>query len=147
MRSSKWLRVSAVRVIALQRRGIGRFLMKPIAIAVMIAAATCLLTVNALAAEPIVLGWVGPLSPPGNFSGGQEMQWAVQLGVDEINKAGGLLGRPLKVVYEDTKGQPAEGSAAAVRLITRDKVAAIFGEFHSSVALAEADVAHKQGVP
>ena len=134
MSSSKWLRVSVVRVI-------------PIAMVVMIAAATCLLTVNARAAEPIVLGWVGPLSPPGNFSGGQEMQWAVQLGVDEINQAGGLLGRPLKVVYEDTKGQPAEGSAAAVRLITRDKVAAIFGEFHSSVALAEADVAHKQGVP
>jgi len=101
----------------------------------------------ALAAEPIALGWVGPLSPPGNYSGGQEMQWAVQLGVDEINKAGGVLGRPLAVTYEDTKGQPAEGSAAAVRLITKDNVAAIFGEFHSSVALAEVEEAHKYGVP
>ena len=83
----------------------------------------------ASAAEPIALGWVGPLSPPGNYSGGQEMQWAVQLGVDEINKAGGVLGRPLAVTYEDTKGQPAEGSAGAVRLITKDNVAASFGEF------------------
>jgi branched-chain amino acid transport system substrate-binding protein len=99
------------------------------------------------AAEPIALGWVGPLSAPGNYSSGQEMRWAVELGVDEINKAGGVLGRPIKVYYEDTKGQPAEGSAAAVRLITKDKVSAIFGEFHSSVALAEIDVAHKYGIP
>ncbi|MDT3381371.1 ABC transporter substrate-binding protein [Labrys sp. KNU-23] len=101
----------------------------------------------ALAEEPIALGWVGPLSPPGNYSGGQEMQWAVQLGVDEINKAGGVLGRQLQVTYEDTKGQPAEGSAAAVRLITKNNVSAIFGEFHSSVALAEIEEAHKYGVP
>src|SRR5262249_507424 len=109
-------------------------------------AATTFLAASAFAAEPIVLGWVGPLSPPGNFSGGQEMQWAVQLGVDEINQAGGLIGRPLKVVYEDTKGQPAEGSAAAVRLVTRGNVSASVGGFPSSVALAETEVAHKYGV-
>lgn len=102
---------------------------------------------SAHAAEPITLGWVGPLSAPGNYSSGQEMRWAVELGVDQINKAGGVLGRQLKVIYEDTKGQPAEGSAAAVRLITRDNVSAIFGEFHSSVALAEIEVAHQYGVP
>jgi branched-chain amino acid transport system substrate-binding protein len=112
-----------------------------------LALAALLTAAPALTAEPIALGWVGPLSPPGNYSGGQEMQWAVQLGVDEINKAGGVLGRPLAVSYEDTKGQPAEGSAAAVRLITKDNVAAIFGEFHSSVALAEIEEAHKYGVP
>ena len=106
-----------------------------------------LATLEASAAEPIAIGWVGPLSPPGNYAGGQEMEWAVQLEVDEINKAGGVLGRPLKVTYEDTKGQPAEGSAAAVRLITKDNVSAIIGEFHSSVALAEIDEAHKYHVP
>ena len=74
---------------------------------------------RAWAAEAIPLGWVGPLSPPGNYSGGQEMKWAVQLKADEINGAGGIHGRPVEVFYEDTKGQPAEGSAAAVRLITQ----------------------------
>src|SRR5690606_6215413 len=69
------------------------------------------------------------------------------LGVEQINENGGVLGEPLKVIYEDTKGQPAEGGAAAVRLITKDNVAAIFGEFHSSVALAEIEEAHKNGVP
>jgi branched-chain amino acid transport system substrate-binding protein len=115
--------------------------------AIVILAISTLAAAPTRAAEPITLGWVGPLSPPGNFAGGQEMKYAVELGVEEINRAGGINGRPLKVIYEDTKGQPAEGSAAAVRLITRDNVAAIFGEFHSSVALAEIDVAHKNGVP
>lgn len=114
---------------------------------IVLLAVLSLATAPLRAAEPITLGWVGPLSPPGNFAGGQEMKYAVELGVEEINKAGGINGRPLKVIYEDTKGQPAEGSAAAVRLVTRDNVAAIFGEFHSSVALAEIEVAHKNGVP
>ncbi len=116
------------------------------ALAALALAALPLAGAPAQAQEPIALGWVGPLSPPGNYSGGQEMQWAVQLGVDEVNKAGGVLGRQIKVSYEDTKGQPADGSAAAVRLITKDNVAAIFGEFHSSVALAEIEEAHKYGV-
>lgn len=117
------------------------------ALALFALAAVPLAAAPAQAEDPIQLGWVGPLSPPGNYSGGQEMQWAVQLGVDEINKAGGLLGRQIEVTYEDTKGQPAEGSAAAVRLITKNNVSAIFGEFHSSVALAEIEEAHKYGVP
>ena len=120
--------------------------MKRIAFAAALAA-TGFVTASALGAEPIVLGWVGPLSAPGNFASGQEMQWAVQLEVDQINAAGGVNGRPLKVVYEDTKNQPAEASAAAVRLVTRDNVSAIFGEFHSSAALAEIEIAHKNGVP
>jgi branched-chain amino acid transport system substrate-binding protein len=71
----------------------------------------------AMAEDPIAIGWVGPLSPPGNYSGGQEMQWAVQLEVDQINKAGGVLGRQIEVTYEDTKGQPAEGSAGDHRRV------------------------------
>jgi branched-chain amino acid transport system substrate-binding protein len=120
--------------------------MKRIAFAAALAA-TGFVAASALGAEPIVLGWVGPLSAPGNFASGQEMQWADQLEVDQINAAGGVMGRQLKVVYEDTKNQPAEASAAAVRLVTRDNVSAIFGEFHSSAALAEIEIAHKNGVP
>lgn len=102
---------------------------------------------SAFAQEPIRLGWVGPLSPPGNYTGGQEMKWAVQLKADEINAAGGVLGRPLEIFYGDTRGQPASGGAAATRLVTRDDVAAIFGGFHSSAQLAVIDVAHEYGVP
>jgi branched-chain amino acid transport system substrate-binding protein len=101
----------------------------------------------ASAADPIRIGWVGPLSPPGGYSAGQEMKWAAQLAVDQENQAGGALGRPIEVIYEDTKGTPDQGTAAMERLINNDHVVGVIGEFHSSVALAEIDVAHRYGTP
>ncbi len=106
---------------------------------------------RAFAAEPtgapIVLGWVGPLSPPGGYAEGILMKNAAQMAVEEVNAQGGLLGRPVQVVYADTRGQPAEGRAAAERLVQENKIVAAFGEFHSPVALAEMEVFHRYGIP
>ena len=99
------------------------------------------------AAEPIKLGEVGPLSPPGGYEDGKLMLDAAQMAVEEINAAGGVLGRPIKLIEADTRGKPEEGTAAAERLITQEKVVAVFGEFHSGVFLAEMEVAHKNGIP
>ncbi len=101
----------------------------------------------ARAAEPVKLGWVGPLSPPGGYAEGLLMKYASAMAADDINKQGGVLGRPIEILYQDTRGMAAEGTAAAERLCVQDKVAAIFGEFHSSVALAEMEVVHKYNVP
>jgi branched-chain amino acid transport system substrate-binding protein len=102
---------------------------------------------TARAAEPIKLGWVGPLSPPGGYAEGLLMKYAAGMAADEINAQGGVLGRPIEILYQDTRGLPAEGTAAAERLIVEDKVVAMLGEFHSSVALAEMEVVHKYNVP
>jgi branched-chain amino acid transport system substrate-binding protein len=99
------------------------------------------------AAEPIKVGWVGPLSPPGGYAEGALMKQAAELAAEEINAKGGVLGRPIEVIFQDTRGQPEEGTAAAERLITQDHVVAITGEFHSSVFLAEMEVAHNAGIP
>jgi len=99
------------------------------------------------AAEPIKIGWVGPLSPPGGYAEGALMKDAAQLAADEINAKGGILGRPIQVIFEDTRGQPEEGTAAAEKLISDEHVVAITGEFHSSVFLAEMEVAHNAGIP
>jgi branched-chain amino acid transport system substrate-binding protein len=101
----------------------------------------------AFAQDTIKIGWVGPLSPPGGYSAGQEMKWATQFAADEENQAGGVLGKKIEVVYEDTKGTPDQGTAAMERLVNDDHVVAVVGEFHSSVALAEIAVAHKYGIP
>ena len=58
-----------------------------------------------------------------------------------------MLGRQVEIIYADTRGMPAEGRTAAERLIQQDKVVAVFGEFHSPVALAEMEVFHKYGMP
>jgi branched-chain amino acid transport system substrate-binding protein len=101
----------------------------------------------AKAADPIKVGWVGPLSPPGGYAEGALMKQAAQIAADELNAKGGVLGRPIQVIFQDTRGKPEEGTAAAERLISQEKVVAITGEFHSSVFLAEMEVAHKAGIP
>ncbi len=102
---------------------------------------------RARAADPIVFGWVGPLSPPGGYAEGTNMKYAAQMAVDEINAQGGLLGRPVQMEFADTRGMPAEGRSGAERLITQNKAVAITGEFHSGVAMAEMEVVHKYGIP
>jgi len=101
----------------------------------------------AQAADAIKVGWVGPLSPPGGYAEGALMKQAAELAAEELNAKGGVLGRPIQVIFADTRGKPEEGTAAAERLISQEKVVAITGEFHSSVFLAEMEVAHKAGVP
>jgi branched-chain amino acid transport system substrate-binding protein len=102
---------------------------------------------SAKAADPIKVGWVGPLSPPGGYAEGALMKQAAELAAEQLNAKGGVLGRPIQVVFADTRGKPEEGTAAAERLISQEKVVAITGEFHSSVFLAEMEVAHKAGIP
>ena len=69
------------------------------------------------AGEPIVIGCVGPLSPPGGYAEGTLMKDAILMAADEINANGGLIGRPLQIVVADTRGMPAEGRTAALRLV------------------------------
>jgi len=99
------------------------------------------------AGEPISIGWVGPLSPPGGYAEGTNMKYAAEMAAEEINAQGGVLGRPVEITYADTRGMPAEGRTAAERLVQQNKVVAVFGEFHSPVALAGMEVYHKYGIP
>lgn len=95
----------------------------------------------------IKIGGVGPLSAPGDVVSGIAMQYTMNLAVKDINAQGGILGKPLQLVFGDTEGLPERGTSIAERLITNDKVVAIVGEAHSAVGLAEAEVAHKYGIP
>ena len=77
-----------------------------------------------------------PLTGPVAFLGNEYLKGA-QVAVDEINKAGGVLGgRKLELVVRDHKGVPAEGIAVAKRLVTEDQVAVFFVDLPSSVTIA-----------
>jgi ABC-type branched-subunit amino acid transport system substrate-binding protein len=97
--------------------------------------------------ETIKIGGFGPLSAPGSYQGGTEMRQAAELAVDEINAAGGVLGRQVELIFGDTEGLPERGTAVTERLITQEGVVALTGEYHSGVALTEMEVAHKYGIP
>ncbi len=85
--------------------------------------------------EPIKIGLLTPVT--GNLARwGGYAQNGAGLAVDEINAAGGVLGRPLQVVPADSLCQPAQGVSALRRLITSDKVSFVVGDICSSVTLA-----------
>ena len=97
--------------------------------------------------ETILIGGFGPLSAPGSYQGGTEMRQAAELAVDEVNEAGGVLGKQVELLFGDTEGLPERGVAVTERLISQNHVVGLVGEYHSGVALTEMEVAHKYGVP
>jgi urea transport system substrate-binding protein len=96
-----------------------------------LAAFACLLNpMVARAAQPIRIGAVLP------FSGGVELygrqaKLGIDLAVREINAGGGILGRPVEVIYEDDKTDPAAAQDATRKLIEGDRVLAVIGPITS----------------
>ena len=68
---------------------------------------------------------------------GMECSKAAQLAVNEINKAGGVLGRQLQLVIVDDEGKGDTGVAAIEKLVTVDKVDVLLGGIASGVAVAQ----------
>jgi branched-chain amino acid transport system substrate-binding protein len=101
----------------------------------------------AAAADPIAIGISIAQSPPGSVVQGTQVKDGLEIVKDIVNAKGGVLGRPIKLIYEDNQGVPEKGRAATEKLITKDKVVAITGGHQSSVCLAEIEVAHRYGVP
>lgn len=97
-------------------------------------------------ADEIPVGVFAALSgPTGTF--GQSTKEGVELAVDEVNEAGGVLGRKIRVLIEDNLGKPDQAVATVTKLITRDNVVALIGENASSRSLAAAPIAQANGVP
>lgn len=80
---------------------------------------------------PITLGFMGPLTGD-TASLGTIARSAVEVAVEEINAKGGVDGRMLNVVYEDSQCSAQPASSAAAKLISTDKVTAIIGGLCSS---------------
>ena len=71
----------------------------------------------------------------------------IELAVDEIDKAGGIKGKPVKVLYEDDKSNPQEASNKVLQLIDRDKVVALLGEVASARSRSGGIAANRKKIP
>jgi branched-chain amino acid transport system substrate-binding protein len=100
----------------------------------------------ALAADPIKIGMVAPLTGPGAESGRFQTQGA-KLAVDEINKAGGVLGRPLELVIEDDQTTNPGVVLAFTKLAGNADIAAFLGPIRSTQIHAMAPDALKLAKP
>ncbi|WP_300526148.1 ABC transporter substrate-binding protein [Aminiphilus sp.] len=98
------------------------------------------------AEEPIRIGYLATLTGEGSTWGQHEQDGAV-MAVEEINAAGGLLGRKVELVIYDVKGRAEDAINAARRLVTQDKVVAIGGTNYSSLNIAARPIIQEAQVP
>lgn len=78
---------------------------------------------------------------------GISTQDGIQLAVEEVNAAGGVNGKTLKVMAVDDQGKPEEAAVAVTKLITEDKAQVILGEVASSLSLAAAPICQEHKTP
>jgi branched-chain amino acid transport system substrate-binding protein len=102
----------------------------------------------ALAQKAVKIGVLTPLSPPGDASAGQFIVRGAKMGAEAVNARGGVLGgRQIELVVEDDAGTPEKGVAGLRKLATQDQVAAVIGQFHSSVMGAVQTLAEQFEIP
>mgnify|MGYP003341188677 CR=1 FL=1 len=97
-------------------------------------------------AQPIKVGWLSSLTGPLSSAALAENQ-GVQLAVEEINKAGGILGRPIELLTRDTAGDPTQAVNFAQQLAFSDKVQFVIGPVNSGEGLAATPIIARAGVP
>src|SRR2546421_8489053 len=101
---------------------------------------------TAIAQEPIKIGVSQPLTGAFAASGNYVTQGA-RIAEEQINAAGGVLGRKIQLVVEDNKSNPPEAVATAEKLISKDKVPVLMGAWSSGLTLAVMPKLMEYGVP
>src|ERR1051325_3048309 len=97
-------------------------------------------------ASEIVVGEYGSLTGT-TATFGISTKNGIDLALDQINQAGGLLGKKVRVIVEDDQGKPEEAQTVVTKLITKDQVIAVLGEVASSRTMAAAPVAQQNSIP
>ncbi len=115
-------------------------------------------TVHLLAAAAVVLGLAGPAAAQQTIKIGELNSYKSQpaflepyrrgweMAIEEINAAGGVLGKKLEVVSRDDGGTPGDAVRTADELVTREGVSVIAGTFLSNIGLAVTEFAGKKKV-
>lgn len=107
------------------------------------AAALALTPVASFAADPIKIGEINHYKRMAAFA--EPYKNGIELALEEINAAGGVLGRPLEFIYRDDQGKPSEAVKIAEELMTRDGAVMLTGTILSNVGLAISSLAAEKG--
>ncbi len=98
------------------------------------------------AGEPVKLGFFMSISGR-DASFGEAALRGARLAIDDLNAAGGILGRPAALIVEDNRSLAGESATAAKKLLSRDRVVALVGECSSTRTLEAAPIAQAAGIP
>jgi branched-chain amino acid transport system substrate-binding protein len=97
----------------------------------------------ALAAEPIKIGILDPLSSPYKTSSIHDVHGA-NVAVDLFNKRGGVVGRPVTIMEADDASNPEAALKAATKFVQDDRVDVLMGTFNADCALVVSEYAKKE---
>lgn len=95
---------------------------------------------------PILIGTVQPMSGPYAAFGVKFFQ-AYNMAADEINAAGGVQGRPIQIVFEDSQDKLDLAQTAARKLVENPQIVAIIGGRLSGAGLSIAQIAEREHIP
>jgi branched-chain amino acid transport system substrate-binding protein len=112
----------------------------------LVAALLCLVPLWTQAAEPIKLGAFFALSGPAAHIG-TPTKLVADMVVDQINKGGGINGRPIELIIGDTESDPAKAATIAKKFIFTDKVAAIIGPTSTAEGMNVKKIVEEASVP
>ena len=103
-------------------------------------------TTTSAAGGDILVGEYGSMTGP-QATFGQSTHNGIMMAADEVNAAGGINGRKIKVLSEDDQSKQEEAANAVTKLISQNNVLAIIGEVASSASIAAAPICQSNKVP
>jgi branched-chain amino acid transport system substrate-binding protein len=118
----------------------------PARVAGVLVGATLALLGSTVMAQSIKIGWLSSLTGPLSSAALAENE-GVQLAVEEINSAGGILGRKIELLTRDTAGDPTKAVNFAQQLAFSDKVHFVIGPVNSGEGLATTPILARAGIP
>jgi branched-chain amino acid transport system substrate-binding protein len=97
------------------------------------------------APEPILIGVSGPLTGP-NAQYGAVWKRGFDLAIEEINGSGGINGRPLQYIFEDSQSDPRQSVAIAQKFVSDPRIVVEVGDFSSPASMAASPIYQRAGL-
>jgi branched-chain amino acid transport system substrate-binding protein len=101
---------------------------------------------SAVSADTIIIGEYASLTGK-EAAFGQSSHKGSELAIEELNQAGGVLGKQLQLLTEDNRSQAGESATIVKKFISRDKVVAVLGEVASGRSLEAGPICQQAGIP
>jgi branched-chain amino acid transport system substrate-binding protein len=96
-------------------------------------------------AEPIYIGVSGPLTGP-TARYGEQWKKGFDLALEEINAGGGINGRPLEYIFEDTQSDPKQSVLVAQKFVADPRIIVELGDFSSTASMAASQIYQRGGL-